>query len=132
MALATPDWRLRRTVIFTCPTFAVISTHTSLAGRDWRDKETDCKIRISTHTSLAGRDQDGQLDAYREKFLLTRPSRDVTLPGLVLRGTKSFLLTRPSRDVTYALVLYRDRLPISTHTSLAGRDSVRQLHGYYQ
>ena len=36
----------------------------------------------------------------RRTFLLTRPSRDVTLefPGILYRG--QFLLTRPSRDVT--------------------------------
>ena len=34
----------------------VISTHTSLAGRDLRDDTVLRKYRISTHTSLAGRD----------------------------------------------------------------------------
>ena len=35
------------------------------------------------------------------QFLLTRPSRDVTLIGaIVLLTITGFLLTRPSRDVT--------------------------------
>ena len=33
-----------------------ISTHTSLAGRDWLPKFDDAGAVISTHTSLAGRD----------------------------------------------------------------------------
>ena len=34
---------------------------------------------ISTHTSLAGRDWPGMMqNGRRQKFLLTRPSRDVT------------------------------------------------------
>ena len=58
---------------------------------------------ISTHTSLAGRDM----------YLTNGGMHD-----------DQFLLTRPSRDVT--IVRYRsetDRV-ISTHTSLAGRDDV--------
>ena len=79
---------------------------------------------ISTHTPLAGRDQrGGECDGKTEKFLLTRPSRDVTdtdqataqvdeisthtpLAGRDHQKNrrvwchKIFLLTRPSRDVT--------------------------------
>ena len=80
-------------------------------------------VQISTHTPLAGRDAlklqspDGVVI-----FLLTRPSRDVTISGTVGKNKEEFLLTRPSRDVT------KQRLPsgkskrISTHTPLAGRD----------
>ena len=59
------------------------------------------------------------------KFLLTRPSRDVTFTCECLNITCGFLLTRPSRDVTNSG--YLDTLDeyISTHTSLAGRDSRR-------
>ena len=55
-------------------------------------------------------------------FLLTRPSRDVTAEvekeGIQIR----FLLTRPSRDVTISVSHCQLHCPISTHTSLAGRD----------
>ena len=79
-----------------------------------------------------------------KEFLLTRPSRDVTLFGTIEQLTAGFLLTRPSRDVTSAapesLPVLRFLLTrpsrdvtiyqladeyiqtISTHTSLAGRD----------
>ncbi len=58
----------------------IISTHTSLAGRDGLtpDELIDAYY-ISTHTSLAGR--DGFFSEYLDSkigFLLTRPSRDVT------------------------------------------------------
>ena len=79
-----------------------ISTHTSLTGRDigtWTREICECPI--STHTSLTGRDFISQV---REqdvgKFLLTRPSRDVTD-------------SRADRYPSFA---------ISTHTSLTGRD----------
>ena len=56
---------------------------------------------ISTHTSLAGRDAETwYTDTVTDKFLLTRPSRDVTDDYDRIR---------------------RERI-ISTHTSLAGRD----------
>ena len=55
-------------------------------------------------------------------FLLTRPSRDVTSPFLLIVSIDIFLLTRPSRDVTLCVVaIFPDR-EISTHTPLAGRD----------
>ena len=59
---------------------------------------------ISTHTSLAGRDNVLYVDnTVNPIFLLTRPSRDVTeLPGRQYSSRK-FLLTRPSRDVTYGI-----------------------------
>ena len=79
------------------------------------------------------------------KFLLTRPSRDVTpsirkhgaymtisthtpLAGRDRRGRTSrrrpqtFLLTRPSRDVTTTVDDSSLIFKISTHTPLAGRD----------
>ena len=61
---------------------------------------------ISTHTSLAGRDND--------------------CPH-VTTGTHSFLLTRPSRDVTVVTPVLMPAWVISTHTSLAGRDAVMRL-----
>ncbi len=39
-----------------------------------------------------------------ERFLLTRPSRDVTANGAGLQGALTFLLTRPSRDVTIKMI----------------------------
>ena len=58
---------------------------------------------ISTHTSLAGRDEAAIALSKAMKFLLTRPSRDVTAGAFrVLPGVLQFLLTRPSRDVTFA------------------------------
>ena len=82
--------------------FSVISTHTSLAGRD--------------NTSIRQRSED-------VRFLLTRPSRDVTLSQSILLLWMQFLLTRPSRDVTLNSGYLGLSLYISTHTSLAGRDS---------
>ncbi len=81
-----------------------ISTHTSLAGRDSITANIINIIIISTHTSLAGRDNTGWTgrgDPVR--FLLTRPSRDVTIKGTMVYAYDA----------------------ISTHTSLAGRD----IHG---
>ena len=81
-----------------------ISTHTSLAGRDHNRQQNIIRLQISTHTSLAGRDCAGILSfLFYFIFLLTRPSRDVTYSGIVIRSTSAFLLTRPSRDVTPAL-----------------------------
>ena len=42
---------------------------------------------------------------YWFKFLLTRPSRDVTVHHGKRSGTASFLLTRPSRDVTTPMLM---------------------------
>ena len=82
----------------------VISTHTSLAGRDIALQRLASWIGISTHTSLAGRDLNSSIQ------------------GL---GDVLFLLTRPSRDVTVNGSDYCTRFHISTHTSLAGRDRIR-------
>ena len=106
-----------------------ISTHTPLAGRDFRpalDPVSYVKFlltrplrdvtkmssqdpepeKISTHTPLAGRDGVRQEDRRRERFLLTRPLRDVTSPGCAGWWHAG----------------------ISTHTPLAGRDApVRTL-----
>ena len=84
----------------------MISTHTSLAGRDdWKFWGLR-KDWISTHTSLAGRD-----------FWL------FVMIVLWIR----FLLTRPSRDVTFFDHKSIQNRVISTHTSLAGRDYLLQL-----
>ena len=81
------------------------------------------------------------------KFLLTRPSRDVTsicdlfriilristhtplagrdaLSDAVLFDASEFLLTRPSRDVTQYEYTNSVTISISTHTPLAGRDDI--------
>ena len=57
-----------------------ISTHTSLAGRDDSAEFLDIIRVISTHTSLAGRDNAASMAlSFFVSFLLTRPSRDVTI-----------------------------------------------------
>ena len=57
--------------------------------------------RISTHTSLAGCDQYLVIHSTElQTFLLTHPSRDVTIFGWARRACEEFLLTHPSRDVT--------------------------------
>ena len=80
----------------------IISTHTSLAGRDVIGDETLVDVVISTHTSLAGRDAASNLMVCcPSSFLLTRPSRDVTdNQHQPFPSNRKFLLTRPSRDVT--------------------------------
>ena len=56
-------------------------------------------------------------------FLLTRPSRDVTIKYFILFTFYDlFLLTRPSRDVTDFDIEEDADDTISTHTPLAGRD----------
>ena len=82
-------------------------------------------IIISTHTSLAGRDVDGSnTNPVFSRFLLTRPSRDVTTAGQFL-CFDFFISTHTSlagRDgINFSYLLYSE---ISTHTSLAGRDNV--------
>ena len=86
----------------------LISTHTSLAGRDLKASDVIFYYTISTHTSLAGRD------------LLRRNRQE---------PQREFLLTRPSRDVTPLKQRQKEILKISTHTSLAGRDQrLEQSH----
>ena len=61
------------------------------------------------------------------RFLLTRPSRDVTAASGEDLASTTFLLTRPSRDVTlfrWSPIEFRS---ISTHTSLAGRDGLPNI-----
>ena len=79
----------------------IISTHTSLAGRDIVVGSEFRTSSISTHTSLAGRDE---------------------ISVVILLSHEAFLLTRPSRDVTGKAGYYTRVWTISTHTSLAGRD----------
>ena len=122
-----------------------ISTHTSLAGRDLSSSAVSCRPRgfLLTRPSrdvtfrvrlflaclaflLTRPSRDVTLIRCGthgpQKFLLTRPSRDVTLMDDGNTVTFKFLLTRPSRDVTPAFVPLFTLPPISTHTSLAGRD----------
>ena len=80
---------------------------------------------ISTHTPLAGRDNllvDDKIPI--SLFLLTRPLRDVT--RIWGHGIQDliFLLTRPLRDVTFWRSAVCGQVKISTHTPLAGRDTV--------
>ena len=65
-----------------CTSSSVISTHTSLAGRDGRIFVLEVNMIISTHTYLAGRDFfSDSFTAFLARFLLTRPSRDATTVG---------------------------------------------------
>ena len=57
-------------------------------------------------------------------FLLTRPLRDVTLFTQIDTIFLIFLLTRPLRDVTLPDVILMENVEISTHTPLAGRDTL--------
>ena len=59
------------------------------------------------------------------RFLLTRPSRGATDSMDDCWLTDIFLLTRPSRGATTGLPGKALQWGISTHTPLAGRDSVR-------
>ena len=60
-----------------------ISTHTSLAGRDLNVMRSWLGYNISTHTSLAGRDSAEMPRSTGMPFLLTRPSRDVTMTDIL-------------------------------------------------
>ena len=57
-----------------------------------------------------------------QKFLLTRPLRDVTVGTCTGNTYSVFLLTRPLRDVTGHEFKDLRHTEISTHTPLAGRD----------
>ena len=63
------------------------------------DEELDGCI-VSTHTPLAGRDYKTPSNFASDTFLLTRPLRDVTDIPLYPCAFRRFLLTRPLRDVT--------------------------------
>ena len=79
----------------------MISTHTPLAGRDSYVDNVLTMYTISTHTPLAGRDPIPIMEPFMiPSFLLTRPSRDVTVNTVESSLSAIFLLTRPSRDVT--------------------------------
>ena len=62
------------------------------------------------------------LNVLTATFLLTRPSRDVTGSKRRCVPQIRFLLTRPSRDVTFIPRRIFAYYGISTHTPLAGRD----------
>ena len=85
-------------------------------------------ILISTHTSLAGRDLSASnFRTLLSRFLLTRPSRDVTnLKDTVIKmiqiSTHTSLAGRDGINALLSQIGY-----ISTHTSLAGRDILRHL-----
>ena len=79
----------------------IISTHTSLAGRDQNEPSEKRRNPISTHTSLAGRDPSAGVTGTWDEI-----STHTSLAGrdygasTVYSVTEAFLLTRPSRDVT--------------------------------
>ena len=85
-------------------------------------------VGISTHTPLAGRDNEHNCcGGLYVRFLLTRPSRDVTRNTGTGHKKIKFLLTRPSRDVTASLFCVFNASQISTHTPLAGRDHLSKV-----
>ena len=110
---------------------------------------------ISTHTSLAGRDFYRSIIYYSDwRFLLTRPSRDVTIDATdaknkandfyshVPRGTwpqerrENSMLRAISTHTSLAgrdglSCAWKRRTQISTHTSLAGRDFALIFHHQY-
>ena len=103
-----------------------ISTHTSLAGRDKVCFLSTAHAVISTHTSLAGRDGEKQRkEKTGWKFLLTRPSRDVTKSNRVEKSHAdiSTHTSLAGRDC-YLIHVHFIINVISTHTSLAGRDNL--------
>ena len=105
-----------------------ISTHASLAGRDYAAGFYQQEIDISTHASLAGRDLRHFSTLRGWKFLPTRPLRDATPCRRALRAARSIS--------THASLAGRDRIEslrcrrgtISTHASLAGRDWPERRH----
>ena len=113
------------------PDNTTISTHTSLAGRD----NDLCVDRPAVYPFLLTRPSrdvtcNNRLRCRFHRFLLTRPSRDVTCYRTeTWEEYCRFLLTRPSRDVTSRNTLSDPCYPISTHTSLAGRDGTDRLPG---
>ena len=105
-----------------------ISTHTPLAGRDEAGVRNPPDWEISTHTPLAGRDRDS-IKQDRDSGISTHTplaGRDPNFPS-GSSGFPRFLLTRPSRDVTNGPYTIWDHDPISTHTPLAGRDCLYLL-----
>ena len=100
-----------------------ISTHTPLAGRDSSLPFLRREISISTHTPLAGRDILRFCHCPLLHYFYSHAPRGARPPcGTVHFTNTRFLLTRPSRGATTVLVIDFDRLDISTHTPLAGRD----------
>ena len=79
---------------------------------------------ISTHTSLAGRDLIFTPEGFKLHDFYSHVPRGTRPLFLVRQRLFSlFLLTRPSRDATYLATLDGAIVGISTHTSLAGRDA---------
>ena len=78
---------------------------------------------ISTHTPLAGRDANAffPLEAYI-KFLLTRPSRDVTEWNRAELETAVISTHTPLAGRDTNIIRKNTSIGISTHTPLAGRD----------
>ena len=115
------------TTVDTSAEAMLISTHTSLAGRDiygWRHRDTG---RISTHTSLAGRDWAMNSKTYAQ-IISTHTSlagRDSACLPEVLVFDISTHTSLAGRDVIGDETLVD--VVISTHTSLAGRDAASNL-----
>ena len=81
----------------------MISIHASLAGGDEAPPGAAQRQGISIHASLAGGDAEaGRLDADRFAFQSTPPSREATLPMLLVwMNVSVFQSTPPSREATY-------------------------------
>ena len=85
-------------------------------------------IAISTHTSLAGRDFPKYLIVpYPFGFLLTRPSRDVTNVYCYYTDYTGISTHTSLAGRDTAGRILSSGYAISTHTSLAGRDDINEL-----
>ena len=125
-----------------------ISTHTPLAGRDRPGQcgevergdfyshaprgarhlqiaNTGFFLQISTHTPLAGRDPRRNVIWFINRYFYSHAPRGARQRlTVVCTHFDKFLLTRPSRGATLPRPFLALPCPISTHTPLAGRDSI--------
>ncbi len=106
----------------------VISTHTPLAGRDVRLTSVRLEIKnFNSHAPRGARRTSALRLPSSRRFQLTRPSRGATPSASKLRPNSEFQLTRPSRGATADQKKWTEKIAISTHTPLAGRDCVYDL-----
>ena len=126
-----------------------ISTHASLAGRDLLfhvrrrghphfNPRVPCGTRQRCGRSPPSGSQFQPTRPLRDAtswsipscaapaFQPTRPLRDATAITILLQGISKFQPTRPLRDATVTTIVNSQKVAISTHASLAGRDTFRQ------
>ena len=106
------------------PAAVVVSTHMSLAGRDFRGLLELLNLAISTHTPLAGRNKVMKIIAVMSPNFYSHAPRGAQHGAADFKvNGNQFLLTRPSRGATISILAATPEKLISTHTPLAGRDS---------